>query len=52
MVARWRKEFSSEHASRINALRLLNEIPALGAPVGSDLDLRAQAILARVAQRD
>ena len=52
IVTRLRQEFAGEHTSRLQALRLLNEIPALGAAVGSDLELRAQAILARVVQCD
>ena len=33
-VSTWRREFTSDHATRLNALRLLNEIPELGPPVG------------------
>ena len=52
IVTTWRREFTQEHAARLNALRLLNAIPQLGAPVGSDLALRAERILARVPQCD
>ena len=52
MVSTWRREFADEQTSRLNALRLLNEVAALGAPVGSDLELRARRILANVAQCD
>lgn len=46
IVMAWRRQFNEEHAAYLQALHLLNEIPGLGPAVGSDLDPRAQAILA------